>query len=776
MYAALRIRMPSVDFAWFRYAPIREEIKTGDWGKTIPLGPFFENENRDIIHAVKRITLSERGVVLIEKENSTENIIYSLDIGTRCVKGLIVAKREESIEILSVAVMEHEERAMLDGAIHDVQKVSRIVRVVTDHLQSQSKFPLHSVSVAMAGRFLKTSLGEARLDVSSDHAISSDSVRMLEMNAISESIDKLDVQNHEMYCVGYSVLYYSLDGEWIRNLEGQRGKEASVKVIAAFLPAYIVNAMMNVLEKTTLTPRHITLEPIAAMSLVVPTDLRKLNIALVDVGAGTSDIAISRDGTIIAYGMVPLAGDEISERLCEQYLLDFQTAEQVKREMSKDPLVSEIVVSDILDSSVTINQEEWTKMVMPVLEEITSKITSEILNLNGKPPSAVLIVGGGAKVKGFSELIAEKLGLPQSRVALKMVENLPTVIDPNHLLQGSEYITPVGIANCVGTHTGSVFVRVTVNGVPTDLMAIDGKNTVMQALLQMGYRVEDIIGKPGPAIAFEVNGSLQFVRGTIGRAGKIQVNGEEANTRTRLSHGDIIQFEPGEEGHTPTVFLSSFIDKIPVLVNGSVYEIWPRVFLNDNEVHGDVEVQDKDKIQFSRQVNLQDVLDHLNLQHKEYVSLLMNGMPKAVLWKETECHQILPSQDAIPLNPNSPLVEGSVITTKTREKMPTVRMLLKDFGIRYCTCMVNGKETKIPVTSYQITIDDTPGTLDSTLYEGSNVFIESIEGTAKIVDIFPLMRLDVSNLRGYSLRLNGKNAAFLDPLCEGDEVEIDLQK
>jgi len=101
----------------------------------------------------------------------------------------------------------------------------------------------------------------------------------------------------------------------VQKIEGLKGGKASVKVVATFLPSHVVEAMLSVLRKVNLTITHLTLEPIAAVNITVPEDLRILNIALVDVGAGTSDIAISKEGTIIAYGMVPLAGDEITEAI-----------------------------------------------------------------------------------------------------------------------------------------------------------------------------------------------------------------------------------------------------------------------------------------------------------------------------------------------------------------------------------------------------------------------------------------------------------------------------
>ncbi|MCP6657801.1 rod shape-determining protein, partial [Klebsiella pneumoniae] len=74
--------------------------------------------------------------------------------------------------------------------------------------------------------------------------------------------------------------------------------------------------------------------PIAAINVLIPTTMRHLNLVLIDVGAGTSDVAITRDGSVIAYGMVPFAGDEITEAISQQFLLDFNVAETVKRQSS----------------------------------------------------------------------------------------------------------------------------------------------------------------------------------------------------------------------------------------------------------------------------------------------------------------------------------------------------------------------------------------------------------------------------------------------------------
>lgn len=90
---------------------------------------------------------------------------------------------------------------------------------------------------------------------------------------------------------------------------------------------------------------NLTLEPIAAINVAIPESYRLLNIALVDIGAGTSDISITKDGSIIAYGMIPLAGDELTELIVQNYLVDFKTAEYIKLQSTTE---EEITYKDIM--------------------------------------------------------------------------------------------------------------------------------------------------------------------------------------------------------------------------------------------------------------------------------------------------------------------------------------------------------------------------------------------------------------------------------------------
>ena len=151
-------------------------------------------------------------------------------------------------------------------------------------------------------------------------------------------------------------------------------------------------------------------------NLAIPKDLRLLNLA---IGYRSRHIiAITKSGTITAYAMVPIAGDEVSEAIAQSYLVDFETAEKIKTTLSGEE--KDIVFTDILDNEVTAKADEIIRVTNPVVENLAKTIAERILELNGgKAPNAVFLVGGGSQSSGLCEAISDSIGLPRERVAIR---------------------------------------------------------------------------------------------------------------------------------------------------------------------------------------------------------------------------------------------------------------------------------------------------------------------------------------------------------------------
>ena len=133
------------------------------------------------------------------------------------------------------------------------------------------------------------------------------------------------------------------------------------------------------MDRVGLVVSNLTLEPIAAINVAIPEKLRLLNLALVDIGAGTSDIAITKDGTVIGYGMIPIAGDEITEQIVHKYLVDFNTAEEIKYKIGKE---SEITFTDIIGVSHTVSSEELYEVVKGPVSRLAEEISAKVCEVN----------------------------------------------------------------------------------------------------------------------------------------------------------------------------------------------------------------------------------------------------------------------------------------------------------------------------------------------------------------------------------------------------------
>lgn len=206
--------------------------------------------------------------------------IFALDIGTRSVTGIILKKVKNQFELVDYCMKEHQARSMHDGQIHDVKEVSHVIKLVKQTLEDKHG-PLHHVCVAAAGRSLKAIRASTEFALEHRPIISEETIKHLELSAVNQAQKKLlskedIITPANYYCVGYSVLYYKLDGETIGSLIEQKGEFATVEVIATFLPKVVVESLIAALKHAELKMQSLTLEPIAAIHLLVPESMRRL--------------------------------------------------------------------------------------------------------------------------------------------------------------------------------------------------------------------------------------------------------------------------------------------------------------------------------------------------------------------------------------------------------------------------------------------------------------------------------------------------------------------
>ena len=700
--------------------------------------------------------------------------IFALDIGTRSVIG-IIAEHEDNgnLRIIATDRLEHKTRAMLDGQIHDVPQVAAIIEKVKESLIRQTG-PIHNAAVAAAGRALYTMTAEAEMDVNG--LITAEQQRNLDFAGVQAAQTAL-TNSHAVddptryYCVGYSTIRYILDDSELKMLVGQRGRKAKAVVIATFLPRQVIDSMQSALHASKLDMRALTLEPIAAINVLIPPTMRHLNLVLVDIGAGTSDVAITKNGSVIAYGMVPLAGDEVTEAISQRFLLDFNVAEDIKRKAANGETAH---FTDILGTEYELTSQEVLEPVLPNIENLAGAIAKQILDLNGEAPQAVMLVGGGSLTPHLSEYVAEALGMPHNRVAVRKPDNVDGIDGLPEELRSPDAVTPLGILKIASLNTLH-FLSVHVNSEEYSLFNFR-ELTISDALLNAGINMRKYNGHPGLGLMINLGPEKKFFPGTLGTFASITLNGEEANLDTVIHDGADITVIPGKNGATPTVHLDDIItagQEYTIYVNGREKHIRQRITVNGQEVATDQLLADGDTIESREFKSLGEALlaaGYSPTGHKIHYTL--NGQPATY----NSLPEILLNDQ--PASISLPIHEGDHIeylADETPKLGDILNLQDKDTSVRI---YYENREYTIPSASIKLAVNGrsaSPGTL---IDEGCAITCEKSERAVTTVsDALLAVNFQppaaTSHLT-FEILVNGQSVDFTAPVKNGDTLDVHL--
>lgn len=666
----------------------------------------------------------------MENANDTKQLVFGLDIGTRNVVGTVGYKDGKSFYVAAQCVREHETRAMLDGQIHDIARVGRVIEDVKKELEAQIEQPLTEVCIAAAGRVLKTVTTRVEYAFPEEAVVEKEHIHTLDLIGIEQAQEILKEKNdtrYKFYCVGYSVVKYYLNDEIFSNLEGHKAESIGEDVIVTFLPEDVVDGLYSAVNAAGLEVANLTLEPIAAINVAIPEAFRMLNIALVDVGAGTSDICVTRDGSIIAYGMIPFAGDELTELIVQHYLVDFNTAEHIKLSSG---ISDEVEFQDIMMLTHKVPSAEVWDLTAPVVDKMSLEVAEKIKELNAdKSVSAAFIVGGGGKIHGFTERLAEKLGLVYERVALRGEEVLQEVhFAQEEIKKDPLLVTPIGI--CLSYYDQkNNFIMVHFNGERIKLYD-NNHLTIVDAALQAGFPNEQLFPRRGKAVHFTVNGKNRIVRGDVGESAVVRVDGAVVSINTPLEPNSYITIEPSTVG-AEAVYVIEQLEEyttstIHFVVNGHGITCAKFVEVNGSLEPGTYEIKEGDIIETRNFYTIGQLASFMDVELDMDREILVNNRPadlQTLVYENFEVEWSVLSFAAAPEKPEE--------ETAAAEKLFAVR--------------VNGRAVSLT---------------------GKDKFV--------FVDVFDHIDFDLSQANGRAIvtRVNGREAQYTQPLSEGDRIDI----
>lgn len=695
-------------------------------------------------------------------------LVFGLDIGTRSIVGTVGYRSGDQFYVVAQRVREHETRAMLDGQIHDIGRVSMTISQVRAELEAAVGGKLTEVCIAAAGRVLKTITVHAEQSFENEKEVTTEDIYTLNSKGIESAYEAFNKENDsdvKFYCVGYSVMRYYMNHYVIGNLESHKAKVIGVDMIATFLPEDVVDGLYKAVEQAGLSVANLTLEPIAAIQVAIPEMYRMLNIALVDVGAGTSDISITQGGSIVAYGMIPAAGDALTEAVAQHCLVDFATAEQIKKDCGDHEIVE---YKDIMGLPQKIAREDILELLQPIVDHMAKQVSDKIKELNGdKAVSAVFVVGGGGKISSYTGMLAEHLGIAPERVALRGEEVMQKIqFLEQETKKDSLLVTPIGICLSFYEQSNS-FLFVTFND--RRIKLYDNSHlAVVDAAMQSDFPNDGLFPKRGRALQFTVNGKSRLIRGELGEAAVITVNGKPADIYTPIHANDIILLQESTAGAAAVMEigrLQEYHASIMVEVNEKKIELPKFASVNGQLQSAYYDIQENDRIEMLSYYTVRQLLEFMDVSLGSHVNIYVNNKLAdmdtevyenfSVVWKQAEQSAVMDLEPEYDMGYDTGM-ETKADTALHQEKPDAA---------------VDEKGSQMVAETEQ---KEQPAIKEIGVSVNGRYIIMQGKSSYVFVDVFDYIDFDLSKPQGKSIvtKLNGNNAQYMQELGNGDMIEI----
>ena len=384
--------------------------------------------------------------------------ILGLDIGTEFVKAVLAKPgKKGNLEILGIGKAKQAEGSMYAGAVADISAVVATCEKALLQVEETTGERADVTVVGIAGELIKGSTTTVRYTRKDQKSPITEN----EMNEIIKKVQQktgdyakksvaLETgnENIEMSLINSAIVSLTIDGYKSSNPIGFKGSELVVQFYTAFAPMIHVAAIEKVCAELNLDLLTVAVEPFAVCRACLGDDLdSNFSGIVMDIGGGTTDIAVVDDGGVEGTKMFSIGGRSFTHQIEETLGVDFGTAEEYKLDYDTGKLDDRIKAK--VETAISRNLSVWMTGVEVALEEFNSL---------GSLPRNILLCGGGAGLSLLQETLAVSdwySSLPFSRrpvIHLIDIAELPNFVFKDNLELDYSYATALGLLR-VGTDT-----------------------------------------------------------------------------------------------------------------------------------------------------------------------------------------------------------------------------------------------------------------------------------------------------------------------------------
>ena len=374
--------------------------------------------------------------------NAHGRMIVGLDIGTSKVVAL-VGEVNESGEVEIVGIGSHASRGLKKGVVVNIESTVQSIQRAVEEAELMAGCQIHSVYVGIAGSHIRSLNSHGIVAIRDREVQSPDVERVIDAaQAVAIPADQ-----KILHILPQEFIIDNQEG--VKDPLGMSGVRLEAKV---HLVTCAVNAIQNIekcVRRCGLEVEDVILEQLASSYAVLTDDEKELGVCLVDIGGGTTDIAIFTEGAIKHTGVIPIAGDQVTNDIAMALRTPTQHAEEIKikyacaltqltgaDETIKVPSVGERPPRDL-------SRQALAEVVEPRYDELFTLIQAELRRSGFEDliPAGIVLTGGTSKMEGAVELAEEIFHMPVRLGAPNAVSGLMDIV------RNPIYATGVGLLN-----------------------------------------------------------------------------------------------------------------------------------------------------------------------------------------------------------------------------------------------------------------------------------------------------------------------------------------
>ena len=356
-------------------------------------------------------------------------MIVGLDIGTSKVVAIVGEVTSDGV-IEVVGIGSHPSRGMKKGVVINIESTVQSIQRAVEEAELMAGCQIHSVYVGIAGSHIRS------LNSHGIVAIRDREVFSLDLERVIDAAQAVAIPADQKILHILPQEYVIDNQEGIKEPLGMSGVRLEAKV---HLVTCAVNAAQNIekcIRRCGLEVEDIILEQLASSYAVLTEDEKELGVCLVDIGGGTTDIAIFTEGSIRHTGVIPIAGDQVTNDIAMALRTPTQHAEDIKikyacaltqlagaGETIKVPSVGERPPRDL-------SRQALAEVVEPRYDELFTLVQAELRRSGYEDliPAGVVLTGGTSKMEGVGELAEEIFHMPVRIGVPHGVEGLTDIV------------------------------------------------------------------------------------------------------------------------------------------------------------------------------------------------------------------------------------------------------------------------------------------------------------------------------------------------------------